>query len=56
MMKVDSKNAGRGFSRDMSPQAISQRLKKVSDLRRICLKLAQAKNSAKCEPQHRQNQ
>jgi len=42
-MKPDSKKISRGISRDMSKDAISRRLRIVSDLRILCLKLGRAK-------------
>ncbi|MCD6327291.1 hypothetical protein J7M28_07040 [bacterium] len=42
-MNQDDKNTSRGISRDMSPEAISRRLKIVSDLRILSLKLGRAK-------------
>ena len=42
-MNPDSKKISRGISRDMSPEAISRRLRIVSDLRILCLKLGRAK-------------
>lgn len=43
MMNQDDKKISRGISRDMSPEAISRRLRIVSDLRILCLKLGRAK-------------
>jgi len=42
-MNPDNKKISRGISRDMSPEAISRRLRIVSDLRILCLKLGRAK-------------
>lgn len=42
-MSPDSKKISRGISRDMSKDAISRRLRIVSDLRILCLKLGRAK-------------
>ena len=42
-MNPDSKKISRGISRDMSPEAISRRLRIVSDLRILCLNLGRAK-------------
>ncbi len=42
-MNPDSKKISRGISRDMSKEAISRRLRIVSDLRILCLKLGRAK-------------
>ncbi len=39
----EKKRLSRGISRDMSPEAISKRLRIVSDLRALCLKLAHAR-------------
>ena len=43
MTKPDNKKISRGISRDMSPEAISRRLRIVSDLRILCLKLGRGK-------------
>jgi len=43
MTSPDDKKRSRGMSRDMSPEAISRRLRIVSDLRILCLKLGGAK-------------
>lgn len=43
MANPDDKKISRGISRDMSPKAISRRLRIVSDLRILCLKLGRAK-------------
>jgi len=42
MTNPDDKNISRGISRDMSKEAISRRLRIVSDLRILCLKLGRA--------------
>ena len=43
MMNPDHKKISRGISRDMAPEAISRRLRIVSDLRDLCLKLGRSK-------------
>ena len=42
MPHADHKKISRGISRDMSPEAISRRLRIVSELRTLCLKLGKA--------------
>ena len=42
-MNPDDKKISRGISRDMSKEAISRRLRIVSDLRILCLNLGRAK-------------
>jgi len=43
MTSPDDKKISRGISRDMSPEAISRRLRIVSDLRTLCLNLGRGK-------------
>jgi len=53
MTNPDDKKASRGISRDMSPQAISRRLRIASDLRILCLKLGRAKRvELEASPDH----
>ena len=42
MAEMNDKNRSRGMSRDMSPEAVSKRLRIVSNLRNLCLKLGRA--------------
>ncbi|MBN1593589.1 MAG: hypothetical protein JW941_10145 [Candidatus Coatesbacteria bacterium] len=43
------KDLSRGMSRDMSPEAVSKRLKKVANLRNLCLMLGKAGKAAREE-------
>ena len=52
-MNPDDKKISRGISRDMSPEAISRRLRIVSDLRTLCLNLGRAK---KLKPERTRSQ
>lgn len=54
MTEVDYKKLSRGMSRDMSPEAVSRRLKKVSNLRNLCLMLGRAGKAAKEERRREQ--
>ncbi|MGY8673578.1 MAG: hypothetical protein ACKVHO_13425 [Verrucomicrobiia bacterium] len=44
------KNASRGFSRDMSPAAISSRFEKLAQINELCDWLGQGKRIGKDEP------
>ncbi len=48
-MSTDDKQISRGIGRDMSPEAISRRLRIVSDLRILCLNLGKAKKLDRAE-------
>jgi len=49
MSHSEQTDRNRRTSRDMTPQAIGRRLRIVSDLRLLCLKLAQAKKTKQRE-------
>ena len=55
-MSMDDKKSSRGIGRDMSPEAISRRLRIVSDLRILCLNLGRAKKLETDESKSRQSE
>ena len=46
-----TKNRSRGFSSQMTPESIGERLQIMSDLSRACNELGRAKRIGKIEPQ-----